>query len=99
MHNQIRHWRKNDLDQDFDKPTGQNGRLSGEEVCWLRIVTGRTEEERRRLKLGPKDLLCLELACNAVLVLSNGLAALANGNGVSSKVASVAGETEATQPS
>lgn len=82
-----------------DKPTGQNGRLSGEEVCWLRIVTGRTEEERRRLKLGPKDLLCLELACNAVLVLSNGLAALANGNGASSKVTSVAGETEATQPS
>ncbi len=53
-----------------DKPRGQHGRLSGEEVCWLRIVTGRTEEERRRIKLGPRDLLCLELACNAVLVLA-----------------------------
>lgn len=53
-----------------DKPRGQNGRLSGEETCWLRIVTGRTEEERRRIKLGPRDLLCLELSCNAVLVLA-----------------------------
>jgi len=55
-----------------DKPKGANGRLSGEEVCWLRIVTGRTEEERRRIKLGPRDLLCIELACNAVLVHSSG---------------------------
>ena len=53
-----------------DKPKGQNGRLSGDEVCWLRIVTGRSEEERRRIKLGPRDLLCIELACNSVLVLS-----------------------------
>jgi hypothetical protein len=53
-----------------DKPKGQNGRLSGEETCWLRIVTGRSEEERRRIKLGPRDLLCLELACNSVLVLA-----------------------------
>jgi len=53
-----------------DKPRGQNGRLSGEEVCWLRIVTGRSEEERRRIKLGPRDLLCLELACNSVLTLA-----------------------------
>ena len=53
-----------------DKPRGQQGRLSGEETCWLRIVTGRTEEERRRIKLGPRDLLCLELACNSVLVLA-----------------------------
>ncbi|MDZ4785815.1 MAG: hypothetical protein SGJ02_07040 [bacterium] len=53
-----------------DKPKGANGRLSGEEICWLRIVTGRSEEERRRIKLGPRDLLCLELACNAVLVQS-----------------------------
>lgn len=54
-----------------DKPKGANGRLNGEEVCWLRIVTGRTEEERRRIKLGPRDLLCIELACNAVLVHSS----------------------------
>jgi hypothetical protein len=53
-----------------DKPRGQQGKLSGEETCWLRIVTGRTEEERRRIKLGPRDLMSLELACNAVLVLA-----------------------------
>ena len=53
-----------------DKPRGQHGRLSGEETCWLRLVTGRTEEERRRIKLGPRDLLCIELACNAVMVLA-----------------------------
>ncbi len=53
-----------------DKPRGQHGKLSGEEVCWLRLVTGRSEEERRRIKLGPRDLLCLELACNSVLVLA-----------------------------
>jgi hypothetical protein len=53
-----------------DKPRGANGKLSGEETCWLRLVTGRTEEERRRIKLGPRDLLCLELACTAVLGLS-----------------------------
>ncbi|MCB0335938.1 MAG: hypothetical protein KDD62_06515 [Bdellovibrionales bacterium] len=53
-----------------DKPRGQHGRLSGEETCWLRLVTGRSEEERRRIKLGPRDLLCIELACNSVLVLA-----------------------------
>jgi hypothetical protein len=53
-----------------DKPKGQNGRLTGEETSWLRIVTGRSEEERRRIKLGPRDLLCIELACNSVLVLA-----------------------------
>lgn len=54
-----------------DKPRGQHGRLSGEETCWLRLVTGRTEEERRRIKLGPRDLLCLELACTTVLNLAS----------------------------
>ena len=53
-----------------DKPRGQQGKLSGEETCWLRIVTGRTEEERRRIKLGPRDLLCIELACNSVMTLA-----------------------------
>ncbi|MCB0322072.1 MAG: hypothetical protein KDD69_00830 [Bdellovibrionales bacterium] len=53
-----------------DKPKGAQGTLSGEEISWLRIVTGRSEEERRRIKLGPRDLLCIELACNAVLTLS-----------------------------
>lgn len=53
-----------------DKPKGAQGTLSGEEVSWLRIVSGRSEEERRRIKLGPRDLLCIELACNAVLTLS-----------------------------
>ena len=53
-----------------DKPKGQNGRLTGEETSWLRIVTGRSEEERRRIKLGPRDLLCIELACHSILVLA-----------------------------
>ncbi len=53
-----------------DKPRGAQGRLSGEEVCWLRLVTGRSEEERRRIKLGPRDLLCIELACTSVLSLA-----------------------------
>jgi hypothetical protein len=53
-----------------DKPRGQQGKLNGEETCWLRIVTGRSEEERRRIKLGPRDLLCLELACNSIMILA-----------------------------
>ena len=53
-----------------DKPRGQHGRLSGEETCWLRLVTGRSEEERRRIKLGSRDLLCLELACSCVLAVA-----------------------------
>ncbi len=53
-----------------DKPKGSQGSLSGEEISWLRIVSGRSEEERRRIKLGPRDLLSIELACNAVLILS-----------------------------
>jgi len=53
-----------------DKPNGPNGTLGGTENCWLRLVTGRSESERRRIKLGPRDLLSLELACNSVLVLS-----------------------------
>ncbi len=53
-----------------DRPRGQQGRLSGEEICWLRLVTGRSEEERRRIKLGSRDLLSLELACNTVVMLA-----------------------------
>ncbi len=53
-----------------DKPKGAKGALTGEEVCWMRIVSGRSENERRRIKLGPRDLLSLELTCNAVLTLS-----------------------------
>ena len=53
-----------------DKPKGAQGALSGDELCWMRIVSGRSEDERRRIKLGPRDLLCVELACNAVLTLS-----------------------------
>jgi hypothetical protein len=52
-----------------DKPRGSQGSLTGEEVSWLRIVSGRTEEERRRIKLGPRDLICIELACTAVMSL------------------------------
>ncbi len=54
-----------------DKPRGQQGKLNGDETCWLRIVTGRTEEERRRIKLGPRDLMCLELACSSVFSLAS----------------------------
>ena len=54
-----------------DKPKGPHGSLNGEEISWLRIVSGRSEEERRRIKLGPRDLLSLELSCNAVLVFSS----------------------------
>lgn len=54
-----------------DKPRGLQGKLSGEETSWLRIVTGRTEEERRRVKLGPRDLLCIELCCSAVMTLAS----------------------------
>jgi len=53
-----------------DKPKGHHGKLSGEENCWIRLVTGRSEEERRRIKLGPRDLLCLELGCTAVMSLA-----------------------------
>jgi len=52
-----------------DKPA-RGQKLTGGETAWLRIVTGRSEEERRRIKLGNRDLLCLELACTTVLTLS-----------------------------
>lgn len=52
-----------------DKPKGERGSLTGQEVCWLRLVTGRGEEERRRIKLGPRDLLSIDLACQAVLTM------------------------------
>lgn len=54
-----------------DKPKGNLGALSGEEVTWLRIVSGRTEDERRRIKLGPRDLICIELACQSVLTITH----------------------------
>lgn len=53
-----------------DKPRGEDGRLTGEETCWLRLVTGRSEDERRRIKLGPRDLVCLELSCASVMNLA-----------------------------
>ena len=53
-----------------DKPLGDQGKLNGHESCWLRIVNGRSEEERRRIKLGPRDLLCLELACQSVMTFA-----------------------------
>jgi hypothetical protein len=53
-----------------DKPSGDGGRLAGTENVWLRIVTGRTEEERRRVKLGARDLLSIDLACGAVMNLA-----------------------------
>ena len=79
-----------------DKPKGAQGTLSGEEICWLRIVSGRSEEERRRIKLGPRDLLCLELACNGVLTLSASpmFAEAAATNGVASKPPQIAQNVE-----
>ena len=53
-----------------DKPKGAQGQITGEENCWLRLVTGRAEEERRRIKLGPRDLICFDLSCQATLTLS-----------------------------
>ncbi len=57
-----------------DKPLGDQGKLNGHESCWLRIVNGRSEEERRRIKLGPRDLLCLELACQSVMTIAGATA-------------------------
>ena len=53
-----------------DKPSGDGGQLSGNENTWLRIVTGRTEEERRRVKLGARDLVSIDLACSSVITLA-----------------------------
>lgn len=49
-----------------DKPQ-KSKRVSSNDNVWLRIVTGRAEGQRRRIKLSQKDLLTLELACGAVL--------------------------------
>jgi hypothetical protein len=53
-----------------DRPKGAQGSLSGDEMSWLRIVTGKTEADRRRMKLGPRDLICLEIACNTAMTAS-----------------------------
>lgn len=42
-----------------DKPQGADNRLNGTENCWLRLVTGPTEVERRRIRLLPRDLIAL----------------------------------------
>lgn len=68
-----------------DKPMGPNGSLTGKETSWLRIVSGRSEEERRRIKLGPRDLLCVELGCTAVLTMSGSSIYHATERTVSSK--------------
>lgn len=57
-----------------DKPQGDQGTLTGKEACWLRIVNGRTEAERRRIKMGPRDLLCLELGCQTTMTISGAAA-------------------------
>jgi len=53
-----------------DKPRGEDGRLTGSETCWLLIVSGPSESEKRRMKLGPRDLLGFELACLIVAQLA-----------------------------
>jgi len=70
-----------------DKPKGSQGTLTGDEVCWLRIVSGRSEEERRRIKLGPRDLLCMELACNSVLTLSSAAAPVSQATNLGQRAA------------
>lgn len=62
-----------------DKPKGDNGRLNGSENTWLRIVTGRSEEQRRRIKLGARDLLSLDLACSTVVQLATQVSSDAKG--------------------
>lgn len=53
-----------------DKPRGPNGQMSGEETCWLRLVTGPTETERRRVLLTPRDLIAWIEACRLTAVLA-----------------------------
>jgi hypothetical protein len=54
-----------------DRPLGDGGKLTGDESCWLRIVTGHEEHLRKRIKLNSKDLMTIEIACNAVLAVSS----------------------------
>jgi hypothetical protein len=53
-----------------DKPQGDDGRLSGSETCWLRLVYGANENQRIRMLFGPRDLIALELACAATFTLA-----------------------------
>ncbi len=57
-----------------EKPKGADGALTGEETCWLRLVSGIEEAQRRRIRMGPTDLICLELALRttAELVTNSG---------------------------
>jgi hypothetical protein len=53
-----------------DKPQGADGKLSGAETCWFRIVTGPAEQDRRRILLSPRDLICLIEACRLTAILA-----------------------------
>lgn len=53
-----------------DKPHGSDGQLTGVETCWLRVVTGKAEEERRRMLLTPRDLISLIEACRLTAILA-----------------------------
>lgn len=53
-----------------DKPIGENGQLSGKENCWLRLVTGPDLEQKRRILLMPRDLICWVEACRLTGVLA-----------------------------
>ncbi|MCS6961974.1 MAG: hypothetical protein NZT61_05685 [Deltaproteobacteria bacterium] len=35
--------------------------------CWLRLVTGKTEDKRKRIKLTKRDLVCLQTALETIL--------------------------------
>lgn len=42
-------------------------RQKNEEECWLRLVTGKTEEKRKRIRLTKRDLVCISTALEAII--------------------------------
>src|ERR1700749_3367580 len=52
-----------------EKPQGSDGELNGTETCWLRLVTGITEDHRRRIRMSDRDLLALIEACRMTCTL------------------------------
>lgn len=42
-------------------------RQKNEEECWLRLVTGKTEEKRKRIRLTKRDLVCISTALEGII--------------------------------
>jgi hypothetical protein len=42
------------------------------EQVWLRIVTGKSEEDRRRIRLSQRDLMSIDLACTTAVQMAIG---------------------------